>query len=81
MLNLRVYTNQVSPSAPIAERVFYCQRADGPHYRWWRDEKGLGQWRFTRIHPAEWSPKVLFHLNEKDMPATLQERLAEHYMW
>jgi hypothetical protein len=81
MLNLRVYTNQVSPSAPIAECVFYCQRAGGPHYRWWRDEKGLGQWRFTRLHPAEWSPKVLFHLNEKDMPAALQARLAEHYMW
>jgi hypothetical protein len=80
MLNLRVHTNRVRPSTPNAEIVFYCQRADGPHYRW-RDEKGLGQWRFTRIHPAEWSSKLLFPLNEKDMPTALQARLAEHYMW
>jgi hypothetical protein len=80
MLNLRVYINSVSSSAPIADRVFYSQRAGGPHYRW-RDEKGLGQWRFTRLHPAEWNPKLLFPLNERDMPAALQARLAEHYMW
>ncbi|MDT7687419.1 MAG: hypothetical protein QOJ70_113 [Acidobacteriota bacterium] len=80
MLNLRVYTNGVSSSAPNAERVFYCQRAGGPHYRWC-DERGLGQWHFTRLHPAEWNPRILFHLNEKDMPSTLQARLAEHYMW
>ena len=80
MLNLRVHTNQVNAGTPVAERVFYSQRSGGPHYRW-RDEKGLGQWRFTRLHPSEWSPKTLFPLHEKDMPAALQARLAEHYVW
>jgi hypothetical protein len=81
MLNLRVYTDRVSAGAPGAGGVFYCQRAGGPHYRWWRDENGFGQWRFTRLHPAEWNPKVLFHSDHKDVPAALQARLAEHYMW
>jgi len=81
MQNLRVHTPRVSAGAAGADRVFYSQRAGGPHYRWRLDEKGLGQWRFTRLHPSEWHPKVLSHLDEKDMPAALQERIAEHYVW
>jgi hypothetical protein len=79
--NLRVHTDRASAGTPDAGGVFYSQRSGGPHYRWRLDEGVLGQWRFTRLHPAEWSPKVLFHVNEKDMPAALQARLAEHYMW
>jgi hypothetical protein len=79
MLNLRVHTD--SPGAVTAGGVFYSQRANGPHYRWWLDERGPGRWRFTRLHPAEWNPKVLFHSNQNEMPAALQARLAEHYMW
>jgi len=81
MLNLRVHTDRVSAGTPGGSGVFYSQRAGGPHYRWWLDEDGLGQWRFTRLHPAEWNPKVLSQLNQIDMPAALQVRLAEHYMW
>ena len=81
MLNLRVHTDRVSAGTPDTDGVFYSQRADGPHYRWWREEGGLGRWRFTRLHPAEWNPKGLFHLNPAEMPAALQARLAEHYMW
>jgi hypothetical protein len=81
MLHLRVYTDRLSAGTPCAGGVFYSQRADGPHYRWWRDEKGLGRWRFTRLHPAEWNPKVLSHSNQTEMPAALQARIAEHYMW
>lgn len=81
MLNLRVYADRVSAGTPGADGVFYSQRADGPHYRWWLDETGLGRWHFTRLHPGEWNPKVLFHSNQKEMPAALQARLAEHYMW
>jgi len=81
MLNLRVHTDRVSAGMPGTDVMFYSQRAGGPHYRWWRDEGGLGRWRFTRLHPAEWNPKVLFHSNQKEMPASLQARLAEHYMW
>jgi hypothetical protein len=81
MLNLRLYTDRASAGAPCAGGVFYSQRAGGPHYRWWLDENGLGQWHFTRLHPAEWNPKLLFHLSQQEMPAALQERLAEHYMW
>jgi hypothetical protein len=80
MLNLRVYTNQVNAGTLIAEREFYSQRSGGPHYRW-RDEKGLGQWRFTRLRPAEWRPRILFPLREEDMPAALQARLVDHYAW
>jgi hypothetical protein len=81
MHNLRVHTDSAHAGTPGADWVFYSQRADGPHYRWWLDETGLGRWRFTRLHPAEWNPKVLSHLNPIDIPAALQARLAEHYMW
>ncbi|MFL6284990.1 MAG: hypothetical protein ACJ74Q_17755 [Pyrinomonadaceae bacterium] len=81
MLNLRIYTDRVSAGTHDAGGVFYSQRAGGPHYRWRLDEKGLGQWCFTRLHPAEWCPQILFHVNEKDVPAALQARLAEHYIW
>ena len=81
MSHIRVYTDRVSGDAPGAGGVFYSQRAGGPHYRWWLDENGFGQWHFTRLHPAEWNPKVLSQLNQAEMPAALQARLAEHYMW
>lgn len=81
MFNLRIHTDTMSAGALGAGGVFYSQRASGPHYRWRLDEKGLGQWRYTRIHPSEWHPKVLFHVNEKDMPAALQAMLVDHYMW
>jgi hypothetical protein len=81
LLNLRVHAERVGAGTHGAGGVFYSQRADGPHYRWRLDEEGLGQWRFTRLHPAEWRPKILFHLNQMDMPAALQAKLAEHYMW
>ena len=80
MHHLRVHTNQANAGTHTAERVFYSQRSGGPHYRW-RDEKGLGQWHFTRLRPAEWRPKILFALSEKDMPAALQARLIDHYAW
>lgn len=79
--NLHVYTDRVSSGTPGDGGVFYSQRAGGPHYRWWFDEKGLGQWHFTRLHPNEWNPKSLSQSNQKEMPAALQARLAEHYMW
>ena len=60
MLKLRVHADRVSAGTPVADGVFYSQRAGGPHYCWRLDEEGLGQWRFTRLHPAEWNPKVLF---------------------
>jgi hypothetical protein len=80
MHNLRVHTNQAEAGTLTAERVFYSQRTGGPRYRW-RDEEGLGRWRFTRLRPAEWKPERLFTLQEKDIPAALQARLAEHYPW
>jgi hypothetical protein len=81
IFNLRVYADSVSADTPDAAGIFYSQRTGGPHYRWQLDEKGLGQWCFTRLHPAEWHPKAMFHLNQTDMPAALRARLAEHYMW
>ena len=81
MFHLRVHTDRVSAGTRGAGRVFYSQRASGPHYRWWLDENGLGQWHFTRLHPAEWNPKALSPLNQTEMPSALQARLAEHYMW
>lgn len=81
MFHLRIYTDRVSGDDPGAGGVFYSQRAGGPHYRWWLDENWFGQWHFTRLHPAEWNPKVLSQLNQAEMPAALQARLAEHYMW
>ncbi|MFL6285801.1 MAG: hypothetical protein ACJ74Q_21895 [Pyrinomonadaceae bacterium] len=81
MLNLRIYTDRVSAGTHDAGGVFYSQRAGGPHYRWLLDKSGPGRWRFTRLHPSEWHPKVLSYFNEEDMPAALQARIAEHYMW
>lgn len=80
MLRLHLHTDRAGGGAHGADGVFYSQRAGGPHYRWRLDENGLEGWHFTRLHPAEWNPKVLFHLKQKDMPAALQARLAEHYM-
>jgi hypothetical protein len=81
MHNLRIHTDMASAGAPGGAGVFYSQRTGGPHYRWRLDKSGPGRWRFTRLHPSEWRPKVLSYLNEKDMPAALQARIAEHYMW
>ena len=81
MYNLRVHTDRMSAGTPGADGVFYFQRAGGPHYRWRLDGAGLGRWRYTRLHPAEWQPKLLFYVNEKDMPAALQASLVEHYLW
>lgn len=81
MHNLHLHIDSESAGTPGTDVVFYSQRSDGPHYRWWLDETGLGQWRFTRLRPAEWNPKVLSHFNQTDIPAALQARLAEHYMW
>jgi hypothetical protein len=81
MHNLRIHTDRVSAGTPGVAGVFYSQRAGGPHYLWRLDESGPSRWRFTRLHPSEWHPKVLSCLNEKDMPAALQARIAEHYMW
>jgi hypothetical protein len=81
MFYLRVHTDRASAGRPGAGGVFYSQRAGGPHYCWRLDDVGSGQWRFTRLHPAEWNPKVLSPLHQTEMPAALQARLAEHYMW
>jgi len=81
MLNLRVHADRLGAGMTRADGGVYSERAGGPHYLWRLDERGLGQWRFTRLHPAEWNPKGLIHSNEKDVPAALQARLAEHYMW
>ena len=81
MLNLRVYTDRADGDALDPFGVFYSQRAGGPHYRWRLDDEGLGSWRFTRLRPAEWNPKVLSQLSQTEMPAALLERLANHYMW
>ena len=81
MRNLRIHTDRVSAGMPGAGGVFYSQRAGGPHYRWWLDKNEPGRWRFTRIRPAEWDPKVHSQLNHKEMPAALLARLAEHYTW
>ena len=81
MYYLRVYTDRASAGTPGAVGVFYSQRGGGPHYRWWLEEGGLGQWHFTRLHPAEWNPKALSPSSQTDVPAALRARLAEHYMW
>jgi hypothetical protein len=81
MLNLRIHIERASADAPGGDGVFYSQRAGGPHYRWRLDEGGLGEWRFTRLRPSEWHPKALEHSNQNEMPAALQARIAEHYMW
>jgi hypothetical protein len=81
MYYLRVYINRASGDAPGAGGVFYSQRAGGPHYRWWLDGNGPGRWRFTRLHPGEWNPKAHSQLHQTEMPAALQARLADHYMW
>ena len=81
MLNLRVHADRVSAGTHGAGGVFYSQRADGPRYRWRLDENVPGLWHFTRLRPAEWNPSVLLHSSRAEMPAELQARLAEHYMW
>jgi hypothetical protein len=79
MHKFKVYTDPVSTDTPIGSEVFYCNRQGGPYYRWC-DEKGLGQWHFTRVHPSDWMPKALRRSSRKDMPLALQASIDAHYL-
>lgn len=79
MNGLRVYFNLAGAEMVKGPRVFYSRRADGPYYRWRSEDEG-GQWRCARVLPSDMSLKTLCVKSWKDVPATLQARLKEHYL-
>jgi len=79
MNGLRVYINADSADARAKHSVFYSRRGDGPYYCW-RYEERMGQWLFSRLHPPEWTPKLLCVAGWKAVPTELQARLGEHYL-
>ena len=79
MNGLRVYLNVGGVDTRNGQRVFYSRRADGPYYRWWYEEK-LGQWRGSRVHASDFTPRALSMASWKVVPMELQARLDEHYL-
>ena len=79
MYRLRIYSDPASMVTRVGDRVFYSQRDGGPSYRW-SDEKGLDQWRYTRVLSCDWKPTLLCHSRRSDMPVALQAKLKAHYL-
>jgi hypothetical protein len=79
MYTLRIYTDPVALGALAETKVFYCRRDGGPPYMW-SDDKGLGQWRYTRVRLSEWKPMLLCHSRKSDLPPALQAKLDAHYL-
>jgi hypothetical protein len=79
MDKLRIYSSPASSDTFTEERVFYCQRENGPLYRWSVDERH-GQWRYTRVHTPDGKAISLCHSSIKEMPLALQAKLEAHYL-
>jgi hypothetical protein len=79
MNGLRVYISPTATNANCLQGVFYSRRADGPYYRW-RYEEAVGQWRGSRISPADLTHKALNLASWKNVPSALQSKLHEHYL-
>lgn len=79
MDGLRVYFNPAGANTPVAQRVFYSRRADGPYYCW-RYEKTLGKWLGSRVHLPDPTRRVLSVASWRSVPDGLQARLGEHYL-
>lgn len=78
MNRLRVFIDPSVASARGQHAVFYSRRADGPYYCWLKDASG--SWRVSRVHLSEMALRVLSMARWKDVPATLQVMLNEHYL-
>jgi hypothetical protein len=79
MNGLRVYVNTISSETRTGSSVFYSRRGDGPYYLWRYEEK-LGQWRGSRVHADDFTPRDLSMARWKIVPQTLQTKLGEHYV-
>ena len=79
MNGLRVYVNTISSETRTGSGVFYSRRGDGPYYLWRYEEK-LGQWRGSRVHADDFTPRDLSMARWKIVPQTLQTKLGEHYV-
>jgi hypothetical protein len=72
---VRIYTGV----ATTEDSVFYSRRGDGPYYRWLFEEQA-GKWRVSRVIDAAFTRQSLSLATWKNVPATLQTRLGEHYL-
>jgi hypothetical protein len=79
MRDLRVYIAPVGSEARSHDATFYSQRADGPYYRWVYAE-GSGRWRYSRVSLDRIELNVLSVARWDAVPATLRDRLGEHYL-
>lgn len=79
MNGLRIYSSPAGTDTPAAGRLYYCQRDDGPLYRW-SDEEEPGQWHYTRVSTTDCKSTSLCHSSMKEMPLALQAKLDAHYL-
>lgn len=79
MRDLRVYVDPAARGARDVLRAFYSRRGDGPYYRWLCAE-GSGHWRYSRVSLDRLELSVLCVAPWDAVPATLRERLGEHYL-
>jgi hypothetical protein len=78
MNGLRIYVSEKVKEASTGYRIFYSRRSLGPYYKWCYEEK-LEQWRVSRMHPFDFSPKELCASQWRTIPSLLQRRLKLHY--
>jgi len=67
--------HQMTYSVP----VFYSRRYDGPYYRW-SYEQNLEGWRSVRVPAGELPYLALCVSPWKDVPRSLKNSLAAHYV-
>lgn len=79
MNGLRIYITSAKLETRSADQVFYSRRSNGPCYSWRYEEK-LALWRASRILMADFRSKELDVATWKGVPASLKDKLNEHYM-
>ncbi len=79
MRDLHVYVEPAGRGERAERTAFYSRRADGPLYRWLYAE-GPGRWRCSRVHLDRPALRLLCVAPWEALPATLRNRLGEHYL-
>ena len=79
MRDLRIYVYPVGSDGRGQDVTFYSQRANGPYYRWVYAE-GAGRWHYSRVSLERPELNVLCVARWDAVPATLRDRLGEHYL-
>ncbi len=87
MSGLRVFVDSPTETSaagiemvdPVANRVFYSRRGNGPIYRWLYEES-RAHWRARRMNSSDFDTHKLSNASWKIVPETLQAQLGAHYL-